>query len=435
MALEDVLQQHSEIVEFLKSLVVIHKNALEEQDVSLKIPSIRKDVYICFNDLCKLNEMLIACDGEIKEAIETLQISKEKFTRLVKKESKLLEDKKKWSLEPSQMMASRIPITVESSYRSLLNSYIELVGVSNTVLVNDRTEERALDREQLMRSVGLLKASQDEISKDIKRLEALLRDFHKDQAFISKELRDKQARIRYETNSINGDLAKIHHSKMKILSKVGLAIPENQGSFLSQKLFHLQLSDENTKKTQEQEDIADHAVEFMDMKIQSLQDQLTHKKEDSSSLASQRNLWGECIQIVEDLEHRLEAALNDKHQPTAGQINVWLESTIKNLNSVISVCEGEIITTLVMDEKSAIEKALQEVSSESVQPLGIPKINRYPAPSTSPSHSHSSPPFLVASKSPPKIGITGETVDPATHSNTMELEDMDSYKGKRDKRD
>lgn len=435
MALEDVLRQHAEIADFLKSLVVVHKRALQEQNLSLQLPGIRKDIYICFNDLCKLNEMLIACDGEIKETIEMFKASKEKFAKLIKKESALVEEKKEWSLEAPQISTSRIPVTIESGYRSLLNRYIELVGATNTSLVDGQNHDGVTERGQLTGSMALLQACNDEVARDIKQLEALLRDFKKDQAFVSKELRNNQGRIRHEIYSIDESLTKVEHSKKKLLAKVGLAIPDTQGSFLSQTLFNLQLNEEQTRKMQEQDDIANHATEFIDMKIQSLQDQLTHKKEDSSSLLNQRNLWGECIQAVEDLENRLDAALNNEHNLPAGQIMTWLKDTISELNTAIAVCDSEILKTLVTDEKEIIEKALREISLEAAQPLNIPKISRHPPLPSSPSHSHSSPPFLVASKSPPKIGVTDETVDPAAGGNAIELEEIDYPKRKQDKRD
>ncbi|CAR26612.1 hypothetical protein ZYGR_0H04300 [Zygosaccharomyces rouxii] len=438
MALENILRQHAEIVDFLKSLVMVHRRALQDDNLSSQLDGVRRDIYICFNDLCKLNDMLIACDGEIKETVGMLKSSKEKFGKLADKEIKLQDEKKKWSLEFSPLPESKVSIPISSSYRPLLNQYIELVGATNTSLAAEPTTERDeengfVDRRRLLQSAELLQACHEESIKDIKQLESLLRDFKKDQAFIITELRSNQARIRRETIRIDESIDKIHQSRKKLLNKVGLAIPEApEFSFLSHRLFNLQLNEDNKKREQEQQDIANHASEFIDMKIRSLQDQLTHKKEDSSNLITQRNLWGECAQLVKELEDRLSTALTSKDGLPSGQIKNWLKKTIADLNTTIAATDSDILITLITDEKEVIEKALVEISGETAQPLNIPKKNRYQA---SPSHSHSSPPFLVASKSPPKIGITDKTVDPATDANDIELENMEFAKGKSDKRD
>ncbi|GAV52598.1 hypothetical protein ZYGR_0AG05890 [Zygosaccharomyces rouxii] len=438
MALEDVLRQYAEIVDFLKSLVVAHRRALQDENLSFQLEGIRKDIYICFNDLCKLNEMLIACDGEIKETVTMLKSSKEKFGKLADKETKLRDEKRRWSVEIPPLSESKIKIPITTGYRSLLNQYIELVGATNTSLAAEGTtgndeQSGIVDRRQLLQSVKLLQACHEESIKDIKQLESLLRDFKKDQAFIVKEMRSHQAKIRRETAGIDESIAKVHQSRKKLLKKVGLAIPEASGSSsLSHRLFNLQLNEENKRREQEQQDIANHAFEFIDMKIRSLQDQLTHKKEDSSNLVTQRNLWGECAQLVKELEDRLSTALTSKGKSPSGQIKSWLQKTISDLKTTISAADSDILITLITDEKEVIEKALVEISGETVQPLNIPKKNRY---QMSPLHSHSSPPFLVASKSPPKIGITDKTVDPVTDANGIELENMDSIKGKYEKKD
>lgn len=438
MALEDVLRQHAEILDFLKSLVMVHRRALTDENLSVQLEGIRRDIYICLNDLCKLNQMLIACDGEIKETIEMLKSSKEKFGKLADKETQLQDEKKKWSAEIPMVTESKVQIPINSGYRPLLNQYIELVGASNTSLAEKTTTERDEqneigDKDQLLQSVGLLVACKEASDRDIKQLESLLKNFKKDQAFVMKELRYHQTRIRRETSAIDESIAKVHQSRKRLLSKVGLAIPEtSEFSTLGYRLLNFQLNDENKKKEQEQQDIANHAAEFIDMKIYSLQDQLTHKKEDSSNLVTQRNLWGECVQLVKELEDKLSTTLTSEDNLPTGQIKDWLRQTINDLETSITATNSNILITLITDEKEVIEKALMEVSSEPVRPLNIPKKNRNQKSS---SHGHSSPPFLVASKSPPKIGITDKTVEPVTDANAIELENMDFTKSRFKKRE
>lgn len=438
MGLEDVLRQNAEITDFLRSLVLVHRRALQDENLPFELDGIRKDIYICFNDLCRLNDMLIACDGEIKETIEMLKSSKEKFGKLADKEIKLQNDKEKWLLKIPPLSESKVQISIDSGYRPLLNQYIEFVGAANTSLAAEDTIEEdeqygIVDRRQLLQSTKILEACHEESIKDIRSLESLLRDFKKDQSFIVRELRSHQARIRHQTSSIDESIAKVRQSRKKLLNKVGLAVPgSSETSSLTYKLFNLQLTEENKKKEQEQQDIANHAPEFIDMKINALQDQLTHKKEDSSNLVTQRNLWAECTQSVKELEDRLSIALTSEGDLPSSQIMSWLQKTVSDLKRIITATDNDILITLMSDEKEVIEKALLETSGETVQPLNIPKKNLH---QMSPSHSHSSPPFLVASKSPPKIGITDKTVDSISDINEIELENMDFTKGKFEKRD
>lgn len=445
MALEDVLRQNAEISEFLKSLVAVHKRALQEQSLSSQLNKVRRDISICFNDLCTLNEMLISCDGEIKEEIEMLQKSRDKFAKLARKERQLLNQKKLWdqTTAVAPIEEKSTSVTVSASYRILLDQYIELVGASNTSLVNEEVNSPNLESEvaspsELVQSVKLLQSCHERNLKDIQQLNQLLKNFIKDQHFIEKESKIRLSKIRRATNLIDEDLDKIRQSRNKLLSKVGLAFPDAQESSISRRFFHLGLNDDKDNKSQlEQDDIADHVAEFIDMKICSLQDQLTHKKENSSDLVSQRNLWNDCIEAVKTLEDRLSMALANDTPPSAvssSKLKAWLKETIDELEMIISSTDSDVLIALVDGEREVIEKAYSEIAKDEVKPLSIPEKNQNYRSSSPPKY-HSSPPFLVASKSPPKLGISEQTAEPSSGDNNFELNNMGLLKNKSQKKD
>lgn len=283
MALDDILRQNAEITDLLHSLVELHGRALQDQGPSDRLEGIRRDILICFNDLCTLNDMLTSCDGEIRDEIQVLQKAKDKFTRLNRKRQLLLKERDKWTEETpvSVKDQSEQNVVVDTRYRRVLDQYLDLVGANNTTLVEDHSQGD-VSRETVLQSVKVLHSCHDNVLQSVKQLKELLNDITKDQAFIEKEMKAQVARIRRETSAIDDELRKNSSKRKNLLAKVGLALPDETST--AQKLFHLKLNDQRDKQLElEQEDIASHANEFLDMKIASLQDQLTHRKDDSSN--------------------------------------------------------------------------------------------------------------------------------------------------------
>ncbi|CCE91691.1 Atg23p TDEL_0D01070 [Torulaspora delbrueckii] len=408
MALDDILRQNAEITDLLHILVELHGRALQDQGPSDRLEGIRRDILICFNDLCTLNDMLTSCDGEIRDEIQVLQKAKDKFTRLNRKRQLLLKERDKWTEETpvSVKDQSEQNVVVDTRYRRVLDQYLDLVGANNTTLVEDHSQGD-VSRETVLQSVKVLHSCHDNVLQSVKQLKELLNDITKDQAFIEKEMKAQVARIRRETSAIDDELRKNSSKRKNLLAKVGLALPDETST--AQKLFHLKLNDQRDKQLElEQEDIASHANEFLDMKIASLQDQLTHRKDDSYQLIHVRDSWSDCVDSVKNLEDRLRSALTgDLTELPTDRVGSWIKENIEELSSIISSTNNRILITLVSHEREVIENAYDEISQSS-KPI---------EPSSPIRNKHSSPPFLVANKSPPKIGLSDKTAQSLSNNN------------------
>lgn len=441
MGLEDVLRQNNEIREFLTQLAAMHGRALEEQQLSSQLDKIRRDILVCFNDLCRLNEMLISCDGEIREEIANLKKAKTKLGKLGQREGRLKTEKEKWAInnDPEIAVDKAAPnyININSSYRPVMEQYLELVGAQNTSLAQELADPdgQEEDPKKTLESVKLLETCNQLCSKDIRQLEQLVKNFIKDRHFIEKELKMQNAKIRRKTSHFDEELERVKQSREKLFVKVGLISSEFQESTLASKFFNLSFHRSKGERLEsEVSDITDHAIEFIDMKILSLQDQLTHKKEDSSNLANQRNLWNDCVRCVRDLEDHLGLALSDDEAFAESllQIKHWLKEACVYLGELASAADTDMLVKLIEEEKNVIEKAYQELPKETKQKV-LTQDNKIR--SSSPLKQHTSPPFAILGKSPPKIGISEQTVEYASSDNVYELNNMSAIKKKFQKKD
>lgn len=398
MELEDVLRRNAELEEFLERLVKAHAKALQDQSSVDRLDVIRKDILICFNDLETLNEMLISCDGQIREEIDMLQKCKVKIAKLVKKRRQLIDTRDQWKQQAtSEVNRDSIPLIIDASYRSSLERYTKLMSAGDSA-DEDMADGNGADR--IWKSLDLLYACRDDVSQSIKQAAELLHEFRQDKDFIEKEIRNQSARVRRKVSAIDDEIRNNSIARRELLAKVGLSFQKAEETSTAQRLLHLNLNSKQDKELElEEEDIANHAEEFIDIKIASLQDQLTHKKEKSSSLADARDLWDECIHSVERLEERIKSLLaveTSSPGPASHQLKSWIGESLQELTDIINSANNKILIKLVTGERDVIEKAfiemLQSVGTVEAPPAS--KINT------------TSPPFLVASKSPPKIGVS-----------------------------
>lgn len=424
MQLEDVLRQNVQLEDFLQSLVAAHAKALRDQGLLDRLDSIRKDILICFNDLATLNGMLISCDGQVREEINSLQKCKQKVGKLARKRRQLLEKRDQWDrhLDTDTEQFSSIPLVIDASYRSVLDKYMKLVSDSdNTDGKSQQESTNGNSPDKIWQSLKALHSSREGVSQSIRQATELLHDFQKDQDFIEKEIRTQSARVRRKVNTIDEEINKCNAARRELMAKVGLPLPTSKEPSTAQRLLHLKLSNAGSEESQaEEEDIADHAEEFIDMKIASLQDQLRHKKENSSSLAVVRDLWNDCIESVKRLEDQIKTVLSGNpglSTATSGRMKSWIEQSLQELTDLIGSTDNEILIKLVSDEREVIEKAYHEITKS----MGTTESD------VTPNNTHSNPPFLVASKSPPKIGVSDKTAqrfsndDNATTSSSLTL--------------
>ncbi|CAI4047164.1 Atg23p SKDI_12G4580 [Saccharomyces kudriavzevii IFO 1802] len=437
MELNQVLEKKEEISQYLSNLVGLHEKALSDVNSASQVTSIRKDIAICLNDLCRINDLLVSHDGLLRREIESLFRDKEDLLDLNEREQLLCKERKSWHIERAvdtaqvdYIIDKNAIISISSHYRTSLNKYIESVGAENTILsytddVDPRTEETqntGSSADQMMYNYKLLQLSHKQARSEIMKLENLLRDFKKDDKFIEEELKKQSGRIRSKISSIDLHLSKIEESKIRLMKRIGFESPLTQEKSLSEKLFNLRLSDTDENHS-EREIISRknfvHMKDLIELKIDNLQDQLTKNKNESSALVAQRDLWLDCQGRVGDLENKLITKLQNSSNSniSPNEMTEMIKSTIQYLNCLLESPDGKLTTTLITNERDVLLKACEELNSENAttthgnrgatppKPIDMYETHKDSNASSS-LKQPASPPFLVASKSPPKIGIS-----------------------------
>lgn len=415
MKLEDVLEQKSEIEQFLSTLCDAHHRLLFNVQDAEKLDKVRNDVKICFNDLCKLNGILISVDGDgsIRREIDRLKKQGSKLTRLNAKHKELISRKEQWQLikdasserKPSPMSSDTF--SLKGNYHDSLNEYIDDVGILQTSLTDGNTQDEVRespvkDFEALSRRLALLNFCRKEVNSEIKQLESLLSNFRKDEEFINREWKRQRSEVGNIILQFDEDLRSVRRSQEKILVKLGLH--ENSETKNSSILFNLTKKPVNDEETLDEE--LKYADELIKAKVNTLNDELASSKEQMHQMEHTRNLWDEAISKIAKLEEELKDKLLTNPNIYPKELSQPIEDVIKQLEDLYSASSSssEFLRKCLYNEIEVLQKAKQELDGESGQ-----QVKRQVQPRKN-LELERSPSFLTTGTSPPKIGITRETI-------------------------
>lgn len=449
MELEEILEQQVEIDELFNHLAKLHRIALFGDDSkdstaeiieeNLSLNRIRHDITVCLNDLNALNNMLISFDGKIKTEINSLQETKISINKIKSRQIELQKVRKEWqyrniSNTDEKSVLQNPPkgdsIEIKTSYRYKMNKYIEMVGIDNTSLSHkstsdtdyfiDSREDHQLTGNQTIEALQLLDESHNEIQNEIKTLDTLMNQLKKDAHFVEIERRQKLGFIKSQQRKLDHELHTHEANIKRLLNNCGLVLPSSDDVPISHKILHLSLywdEQHSNKIKEENEDIINHSDEFIDLKIKALKDQLTHRKNDSTKLTANKNIWKDCVDNLEELEDSLNQLLAVDQTILPSKLIQIIKIKIDYLESLIKYTENNKIEELISDEINSLRMACEELSPKHSQKHQVfeNKVNNSTQTKIKGIHSnfHINPstniaePFVVG-KTPPKIGISQE---------------------------
>ncbi|CCF55994.1 hypothetical protein KAFR_0A05590 [Kazachstania africana CBS 2517] len=422
MAFDELQQQQIAITELLNQLIVLHKRVLWDDTTPSQLDKVRNDISISINDLCLLNDRFISHDGEIKEEIDSLTRCKARLAKLHQKEKKLLAQRREWApegevtVEEDNSDGEEVSaVKVRVTYRKYLNRYIEMVGVGNTSLSIEQDDE-SVEPASVLASAKLLSIARKNLQGEIHKLESLLLNLKKDDNFLKEEMRSQAVKMRTKESQIDKKLDDLNQEREKIFFKCGLSVPKDSET-LGERLLQLTFSRDEGHRFKEQfMAITEAAPKIIDLKISSLQEELNHKKESSSSLLSERNCWNDCVHLVTALEHDLSESFGNNAKAGIPFLRVLdgMKKTLVGLDALLANSMNDKIRLLISDEKDAILEAYNELNAQNVV-TNAPAREEPPLAEKNKQKRHH--PFLSVGKSTPRIGLTPEVIDSRNHTN------------------
>ena len=379
--LDTLLKQKEEITKYLKELVTAHREALSDVSDGNQLDVVREHISICFSDLQTINDKLISHTGLLKNEITKLVEVRQNLLELSTKEMELLKERQVWDFDSNSPATGTKPqgnkFTIETHYRNDMNKYIELIGITNTSLarlednynIDDNKHIRSqqnqigdsvdMTKEDTLKCITYLQSANVAANNDIKVLQTLLNNIQKDQKFIETELKLQNGRIRHKRNSITAELEKIERVRDSILAQSGIKLPKRNASS--------KVAPNNTDSI---DDLIQNArekieleVEFVDIKRDTLSQQLKDFKSESSDLSLQNELWTECLEDVISLERKLkhEIAKNGDRPVDPEDLTEIIQLSIQHLEKIEQMGGQVLVSTLIRDEKETLISACDQL--------------------------------------------------------------------------
>lgn len=381
MDLEEVQIQKADILELLQTLCGIHKQVLNNGDDIIELNKVRKDILICLNDLCKLNDMLITHNGQIRENLDLLVKSRAKLKEYSNLENALYVKLSLWEnsdidmstfedINDSEVTTIEVPCT----YRRDLNQYISILGATQTGLssgvstsssVSDfdngaSDNEASIQPHQLLSSITLLSLADEKIQSNIRQIEQLLKSYKKDHEFINRELKLQNNKVQEKTDLIKRKLIKIHEAKLKVLTSIGFNLPnKNESESLKQKIINFTTPNNIYRNISKEENnrLNDLVKDFIELKIDTLKQSLLENKSNSIQYLDNRDHWYKGFQIVIDLENNIKNNLEISQTVDQKTIEPMIKTAVNDLEILIEESKNETVQNLIKDEKEVLQNA------------------------------------------------------------------------------
>lgn len=427
--LNDILVEVAEKTQLLESLIIPHERALTESDYSDQLENIRAEISATLNSLSNLNDLLISHDGPLRTEISSLMASKSKLKKINMKELTLLNEQETLetlrndssnleSSRPGFTTQQQQSITIASSYRHELQKYLDLVDVEKTSLNTNKLADNSkiseedvensdfnfnLKRYEKQQSILHSALTVNEI--EIKKLETLLKEFRKDNNFIRDELKLINSNLKSHEDLISDELKQIDESRYAIMQSIGYSGRNEQQSSILDSIVKLSIKKPDIR-TLIQERIEEYSnlLNFIDMKLNGLDQMLQEYKSRKSEWAEKSILWSQCLALISELEVTVRDQLFSAHtigsEISPDQIKAQIKKFLTKLNKLLDESDLEgVVYSLVRNEVNSLNVALDEMNQ-------MPQIKN----DISDRESIHNPSFKLISKSPPKTGFSSENV-------------------------
>lgn len=377
--MNDLLTRQKDTESSLDLLITLYGKILtgENETVGLNIDTIRHDITECLQNFISINDSLIAYDGILRSQMDKLQNAKLQIDKLAGAQdvleqqlSNLNKFSSKHTLNNSESTKDKTDLTTilqesiaENKYKSTLNRYL---------LLKDKhdSQDIPMSIESINESISLLNDADSNISKEIKLLQSFLNQLLDDQKLITTELRNNKQLINSERDKLLGQLNAINKRLIDILNNIGLPIPQTKSISIKDFLSNLSWSMDNNIKNSmnniitENNHMIQHSTEFINLQLQSLKEQLTIKKSNTSTLINDKSFWSDCVSNIQNFEQNLQnIIINQNINTTNPDIIDLIRNEIFYLSKQLNLTDNIKLKTLVQTDIKVLNLAIKELSN------------------------------------------------------------------------